>query len=170
LPRRRGSNGDDPEFEAFFAALWARAVAVGTRMGLSREEAEDVALDAMAVAHDRWLRVAALPYRDGWLLKVTANRALRSLKRHAHGALVQPARTPLMEDEIATRMTLRHELAALPRRQRQVVTLRYLADMPEAEVAQVLGLNPGTVKQHASRGRAALHHQLGAIGREDQHV
>ena len=47
-------------------------------------------------------------------------------------------------------------LRRLPRRQREVVTLRYLADVPEAEVARLLGISAGSVKTHASRGLAAL--------------
>ena len=47
-------------------------------------------------------------------------------------------------------------LRRLSRRQREVVAMRYLADLPEAEVAAALGCSVGTVKQHASRGLAAL--------------
>ena len=45
---------------------------------------------------------------------------------------------------------------ALPRRQREVVVLRYLADLSEAATAQELGTSVGSVKQHAHRGLAAL--------------
>ena len=38
--------------------------------------------------------------------------------------------------------------------------LRYLVDLPEAEVAQTLGCSVGTVKTHASRGLAALRKSL----------
>jgi RNA polymerase sigma factor (sigma-70 family) len=41
---------------------------------------------------------------------------------------------------------------ALPDRQREVVTCRYLLDLSEAETAQVLGLRAGTVKSSLSRG------------------
>jgi RNA polymerase sigma factor (sigma-70 family) len=47
-------------------------------------------------------------------------------------------------------------LDALPRRQRDVVVLRYLADLPEADVAEIIGCSLGTVKSNASRARAAL--------------
>jgi RNA polymerase sigma factor (sigma-70 family) len=60
-------------------------------------------------------------------------------------------------------------LRALPRRQREVVALRYLADRPEAEVADLLGCSAGAVKQHAHRGLAALRARLapGAGGDDD---
>jgi DNA-directed RNA polymerase specialized sigma24 family protein len=52
-------------------------------------------------------------------------------------------------------------LRGLSRRQREVVALRYLADLPETDVARALGCSVGTVKQHASRGLAALRAALG---------
>ena len=64
---------------------------------------------------------------------------------------------------------MRKGIAALPRRQRQVVVLRYLADMPEVQVAQVLGLDVGSVRQHASRGRAGLRNTLRVFDGGDDH-
>lgn len=167
---RTASSEQDGEFEEYFAATWERAVALGVRMGLSRPESEDVALDALAVAYDRWPRIRGLPWRDGWVLKVTGNRVLRQLKRNARRAQFasSPVRS-LDEEEVTDRMALRSRLAGLSRRQREVITLRYLADMSEAEVAEVLGLEVGTVKQHASRARAALKGALDVLQPGGEH-
>jgi RNA polymerase sigma factor (sigma-70 family) len=58
-------------------------------------------------------------------------------------------------------------LAALPRRQRAVVVLRYVEDLDVESTAQVLGINPGTVKSQAAKGlatlRATLSSQSGAL-------
>ena len=60
---------------------------------------------------------------------------------------------------------VRQALLALPRQQRTVLVLRYCADLPEAEVADLLGCSPGTVKTHAHRGL----HALREILREDHY-
>ena len=52
-------------------------------------------------------------------------------------------------------------LRSLPRRQREAVALRYLADLPEAAVAAHLGCSVGAVKQHTHRGLAALRRAAG---------
>jgi RNA polymerase sigma-70 factor (sigma-E family) len=51
---------------------------------------------------------------------------------------------------------VRQALQALPQRQRAAVVLRYCADLPEAEVADLLGCSVGTVKTHTHRGLRAL--------------
>ncbi len=52
-------------------------------------------------------------------------------------------------------------LAGLSRRRREVLVLRYWLGLPEAEIAAVLGISPGTVKSTAARGIAALARELG---------
>jgi RNA polymerase sigma factor (sigma-70 family) len=67
---------------------------------------------------------------------------------------------------MAERMDLTRALRRLPRRQRQVVVLRYLADWSEIDVAGELGCSTGAVKSHASRGLAALRRHLAVHGVE----
>jgi RNA polymerase sigma factor (sigma-70 family) len=47
-------------------------------------------------------------------------------------------------------------LRSLPGRQQSVLVLRYWLDLPEAEIAETLGIGAGTVKTHARRGLEAL--------------
>jgi RNA polymerase sigma-70 factor (ECF subfamily) len=57
---------------------------------------------------------------------------------------------------------------ALPQRQAQAAALRYVYDMPLAEIAATLGTSEGTVKQHLSRGRHSLAATLGATTQEEE--
>ena len=47
-------------------------------------------------------------------------------------------------------------LRTLPRRQREVLVLRYYEEASEAEIAETLGISAGSVKTHASRGLHAV--------------
>jgi len=72
------------------------------------------------------------------------------------------------EETMATfldsRADLIRALAELPARQRAVLVLRYFADLPEAEIATILGCPVGTVKSTASRALERLRqvHEMGA--------
>ena len=54
------------------------------------------------------------------------------------------------------------ELRRLPAGQRSAIVLRYYLDLPEAQVAQLLGAPQGTVKSWTHRGLARLRERLGA--------
>jgi RNA polymerase sigma factor (sigma-70 family) len=59
-------------------------------------------------------------------------------------------------DQVERRLDLQAALRALPRRQREVVVLRFLGDLSEKATADALALDVGTVKSHAARGLSRL--------------
>jgi len=59
-------------------------------------------------------------------------------------------------------------LHRLPARQREVIVLRYWAELPEAQIATALGISLGAVKSSASRGRDAIAAMLDAEQRGPQ--
>ena len=70
---------------------------------------------------------------------------------------------PGSEESVLARERRQRVLAALqslPRRQREVLALRYYAELSEAEIARTLGISAGAVKSHASRGAASLRRVL----------
>jgi RNA polymerase sigma-70 factor (sigma-E family) len=149
-----------PSFAAEFDALNATAYRVAYRLLGSREDAADVAQEACARAFARWRRISLYGSRQGWVAHVAGNLAIDAWRRRqtalSHDAtLLDDGRS--FDDE---RVDLHRALAELPRRQRQVVVLRFLADLSEADVAAAVGSSIGTVKAHASRGLAALRAQL----------
>lgn len=62
----------------------------------------------------------------------------------------------LPQEAVSVRLALVSALQALPRRQRAVIVLRYLADMSEDSVATTLGISRGSVKTHTRRGLDGL--------------
>jgi RNA polymerase sigma-70 factor (sigma-E family) len=136
-----------------------------------RASAEDVVQDVFA----RLCRRDLLPDGDGALPYVRAavlNGCRSALRRRAvvrrfggaHGALT----ADIPEDSAEHQAILAEDrrqvlvaLAALPRRRREVLVLRYWLGLPESEIAKVLDVSPGTVKSTAARGLAALARMLG---------
>ena len=139
-------------------AVAAELFETAYRMLGTRDAAEDVAQEAVARAMVRWSRVE--PYAAAWVAKVSANMAIDVIRRQRRdrdrpstGAATAASSADAWASE---RLDLVAALRRLPRRQREVVVLRYVADLPEAVVAEQLGCSVGTVKQHASRGLHAL--------------
>jgi RNA polymerase sigma factor (sigma-70 family) len=143
------------EFEEAFEALFVAAYRVGHRILGNAEEAKDVASEATARALDGWRRVGAMPSPRAWVVRVATNLAIDNVRRRRFsGPASQDART--VSDDNDTSIAVREMLRRLPRRQRDVLALRYLVDLTEVEVAAVLGISQGSVKRHASRALERL--------------
>ena len=147
-----------PSFTEAFDTLYRGAYRTAYRLLGNRQEAEDVAQEACARACLRWSR---LDDPTAWVARVSANLALDRWRRLQTAAKHRAELIDLTVTEDARRIDLHRALATLPERQRQVIVLRYLADLTEEQTAAAMGCAAGTVKSHASRGLAALRAALG---------
>ncbi len=160
-----GARAEATTFDDAYPDLYRSAYRVAFRLLGAREEASDLAQEACARAYARWNRIGGFDSPEAWVARVAGNLAIDAQRRrktavnHVNSFVeaVEPA---------GDRVDLHRALLALPRRQRQVVLLRFVADLPEATVAAALGCSVGTVKSQASRGLAALRVTLG-LGNED---
>src|SRR4051812_35214956 len=150
--------GDD-EFAATFDDLLGRAYRHARRLVGDPALAEDLAAEALARTYAHWPRVRAYEHRDAWVLRVVTNLAIDAFAKRKAVAAADVAIGP--EDAAILRVTLAQALRALPARQRDAVVLRYLVDLSEADVAESLGVAPGTVKSHLHRAVAQLRTTLG---------
>jgi RNA polymerase sigma-70 factor (sigma-E family) len=149
----------DEEFENTFDRLFPRAERLARRILGDSAKAEDVAAEALARLCLNWDRLRAVPYVDGWVLRVAANLAIDHTRRRP--LQPGPRALPPEDDAVALRLALVAALRHLSRRQREVIALHYLSDLSEADVAVALGISQGSVKTHTSRGLAALRARLG---------
>lgn len=158
-----GGPGDRSSFDDRVAVLGPLAYRVCFRILGDRHDAQDLTQEALARAFARWRRVSG--YDEAWITRVATNLALGEVRRRERSRRPNQnesaGRSVDVDALVAQRAELVEVLRSLSRRQREVVALRYLADLPEADVARALGCSVGTVKQHASRGLAALRMALG---------
>jgi RNA polymerase sigma-70 factor (ECF subfamily) len=138
-----------------------RAIAVAQRVTGDRGAAEDAALEALAKAHLRWDRIGEMPWRNAWVYRVAINKAIRRLPRPVPGS--RSWSTEDHADEVALRQTLTAALRRLPKRQCEVIVMRYLLGLSETQVAGALHLSHGTVKTHLRRG---IHSLRATVGRD----
>ena len=149
--------GVEPGFVDQFVELHRVAYRAAFAVVGIRADAEDMAQEALARALVRWRKVEA--YAPAWVARVATNLALdrvRANGRQRPAAVPKPA-DPMWEQ----RRDLVEALRGLPVRQREAVVLRYVVDLPEADVAAAMGCSVGTVKSSTSRGLDALRARLG---------
>lgn len=148
----------DPDFEALFESTFPMAQRVAYRIVGDAFVAEDLAAEAFVRLYARWGRLRGEPGRVGWVLRVTANLAIDTVRRKR--PVPEAGFAADMEETVVLRSALAAALSALPARQRAVVVLRYLADQSEDDVARLLGISAGTVKAHAHRATQRLRRQF----------
>ena len=168
-PQRAAAAARRGTFDEFYAAELPRLVALARGLGPAHV-AEDVAQEAMLVAYRRWREVAELERPDLWVRRTCANLAVSQFRRRMvelrvtarlAGRRHPPVELSQAGEEFWT------AVRGLPQRQAQAAALRYVYDMPVAEIAATLGITEGTIKQHLSRARQALAASLGATTQEE---
>jgi RNA polymerase sigma factor (sigma-70 family) len=126
-----------------------------TMMLGSRHEAEEIVQDVFVAARARWSTVDdPRPY----LYRAATNRAVGALRRRRTAEQHVPDRVPAGTP--SRLVELRDVMLALPERQRAALVLRYVADLPDEEIARILGCRRATVRSLVARGLAALHHEV----------
>ena len=149
---------DRTSFDAQFDALAVIAHRVAFRITGSREEARDITQETLTRAFVHWRRASNYP--EPWVAHVASNLAIDHVRRRSRSPAFDPSASGMTDPLTIERLDLVSALNDLPRRQREVIVLRYLADLPEADVAHQLRLSIGSVKQHAFRGLATLRRAL----------
>lgn len=144
-------------FDERFATLSSLAYRVAYRVLGQREDAENVSQETLARAYARWRTISR--YDEAWVARVATNLALGHLRKDRRTEGVAPRARDTTAD-VAGRLDLTDALRQLPKRQREVVTLRFIADLSEQDTAAALGCSTGAVKQHLHRAMRALRPRL----------
>jgi RNA polymerase sigma-70 factor (sigma-E family) len=151
-------------FHAFFEAHHVELARLAYLMTGERSAADDLAADALTEVWRHWARVDAADDPAAYARGIVANLSRQWVRRQAlqrRGLLgLGPARGAPGPDLPAV-LDVRAALRRLPHRRRACVVLRYAFDLPEHEVARVLGISVGAVKSQTSRGARQLAGLLG---------
>jgi len=129
---------------------------LATVMTGSSTTAEELVQEAFLRLHERWDKV---DNPGAFLRVVVTNLAIGHLRRlrierdHAPAAGALAVGNPDIDETWAA-------VCELPARQRAVLALRFYEDLTEAQIADVLGCRPGTVKSSLHRGLARLRKEL----------
>lgn len=160
----------DDAFTAWAQGATPRLLRFATLLAGDRSDAEDLVQDTLVAAYSKWHLVSAAGSPTGYAATMLANRHLslrRSAGRERRRQLVSAPREAAdggygaVEGSIDARAELAAALAGLPQQHRAAVLLRYVADLPDEDIAAAIGCRPVTVRSHVSRGLASLRAALG---------
>ena len=141
-----------PSFEDVFRRESLGMVRLAFLMVGSRPLAEEIVQEAFARLLQRWGRLEhPAAYLRASVLNGCKNAHRRRAVERKHAARHADVPFGALETDY-----LEDALAALPVKRRAALILRYYHDLPEAEIAEALGVRPGTVKSLVSRGLAQL--------------
>jgi RNA polymerase sigma-70 factor (sigma-E family) len=146
-------------FDAHFASLRRLAFAL---LG-DASAADEVAQDAFVQLYATWRRLDELEHPPSYLRKIVLNLCRTRGRRARLQRDRQPllgAETSALDPDVALRLDVWSALEKLPHRQRACVVLKYLEDLTEADVAQLLDCSIGTVKSQLHKARAKLETSL----------
>lgn len=162
------------QFEGFIAEASDPLFRTGYLMTGDVRDAEDLVQETFLRVARRWNQVRAMDHPAAYARRILINLVLRDADRRSRqkAELVPESAWIDAADRSAARVLrkiddlaeFRWALAQLPARQRAVLVLRYWADLPVAEVAEILGCTAGTVKSTASRAAARLAETLSGAG------
>lgn len=158
----------DPTFDELYHQLWWPMLRLATGLVDEVSIAEDVVQDAFAATFQRWGAIRDRQAAAGYLRTAVVNGSRSVLRRrltarkHWHSVVDEPV--DAADHSVlrtAERGRVLEAMRTLPDRQREVLTLRYVAELSDADIAQATGLSEGGVRSASSRALAAMRVTLG---------
>jgi RNA polymerase sigma-70 factor (sigma-E family) len=148
----------DDDFRDFVQARSPALLGTAYALTGDRGLAEDLLQTALLKTYRHWSQVRRSDRPEAYVRRVMANQRISWWRRRrvAESGVDLPDRAGPVPYPMEDRDELWQALHELPPRMRAVLVLRYWEDLPEAEVAAVLGCSAGSVKSQASRGLQRL--------------
>jgi RNA polymerase sigma-70 factor (sigma-E family) len=150
-------------FDEFVAERLTRLLRYATAMTCDRHLAQDIVQEVLLRAQRKWARISAMDASYLYVKKMVTNEYLSWRRRKAVRDIATTRAAhqsvPPMRDfsqDYAERDAMRARIAALPRRQRAAIVLRYYEDCTTAQIAEVLGCTEGTARSHLSHALTTL--------------
>ena len=155
----------EPAYCEFFAARRHACLRLAYAMLGSWSAAEDATQQTFVVLYSRWPRISPDKV-EAYTRRVLVNTCFAVYRQRGREVLVEEVPEHGACEDREERLALLAAVRDLDPRDRAVLALRFLDDLPVAEVAQVLDLPEGTVKSQTSRALARLQAALNPTRKE----
>jgi RNA polymerase sigma-70 factor (sigma-E family) len=158
-------------FAEFVAARSAALMRLAYVLTGDQHAAEDLLQSSLVRAAARWGRIHTAP--EAYVRKIIYRQQVSGWRRGARRPETLMAELPEVagtgpEPSAEARLVLQGALRALPAGKRAVLVLRYLEDLPEGQVAELLGCSVGTVRSQTHKALAQVRSVLAGVGVTDR--
>jgi RNA polymerase sigma factor (sigma-70 family) len=145
-------------FEDWYVDVAPRLLASMKLLCGDPHTAADVSAEALSRAMERWARVRTMDAPEGWAYTVAVNVWRRQQRRSALGRTLLRRQVPRSDEtrDGSLSVELRSMIAALPERQREVLVLRHVLGLSQAETAATLGIAEGSVASSLHDARRSM--------------
>jgi RNA polymerase sigma-70 factor (sigma-E family) len=145
------------EFREYVAARQGALFRVALLLTGHREDAEDLLQTALAKLAARWIRVNATGSPDAYVRRILYNQRISwwrsgvSRREYLVDSVPELAHADDPAASAVLRIAVAKALGRLTAKQRAVIVLRFFEDLPEAEIAAILGCSVGNVRSQTHR-------------------
>jgi RNA polymerase sigma-70 factor (ECF subfamily) len=145
-------------FEGWYSDNHARVLAVLTVVSGNPDAASEATDEAFARALARWHRVGSMSSPTGWTYRVALNQLRRRFRRQLHEdrLLLSADDKSAAEQDLSLWLQVLEAVKPLTVRQRTVLALTYVADLPQGEVASLLHVSRSTVASTLADAKSAV--------------
>ena len=162
--------GDDAAFERVLEPLLVPAHDLAYAVLRDRQAAEDAVQESAVRAWRSFAMLRDASRARAWFLKIVLNQCRATMRTRWWRWRLAGDRMDVEVDGeqagVERRLDLERALRRLSREQRAVLFLFFQLDLPQEEVARVLGVRVGTVKSRLHRAVARLREAADPEGRE----
>jgi RNA polymerase sigma-70 factor (sigma-E family) len=174
-PRPEAGHDADHAVTGLYLTHYRPLVRVAALLVHDLATAEEIVQESFVAVHAAWRRLPDADHALSYLHRSVVDRSRAALRQHVVVDKIAPRLTPdlpanhgpadhdpmVIEVE---RSAFISALWTLPARQREIVVLRYFADLPETQIASATGISEGAVKAHAARAMSSLRAELHQAG------
>lgn len=173
VPRSQAGQDADHAVTALYATHYRSLVRMAALLVHDLATAEEIVQDSFVAVHAAWRRLPDADHALSYLRRSVVDRSRAALRQHVVVDKLGPRLPPGVPGDLGDlakasieveRSAFISALRTLPSRQREVVVLRYFADLPETQVALATGISEVAVRAHAARAMSSLRAVLQRAG------
>ncbi|MEK6373552.1 MAG: sigma-70 family RNA polymerase sigma factor [Acidobacteriota bacterium] len=163
---RRAQSGDGDAFAVLVGDHESMVFSIAWYFFGDRNRGEEIAQDVFLQLYRNLDKIETRAHLVFWLRQVTSRRCIDEVRRAGPRRISLddagdlPVASAAASDPLAARR-LRQMIAALPQRQRIIITLRYQEDLDPSDIGRIVGMPVNTIKSHLHRAILALRKKMG---------